>query len=109
MSAMGRYDEGALREQWLFSVQETVGRVLPQFVSGISLEDINRAYGGGLICGFYGVRAEISQSGRRWVRGRVRALRVERASKEYRQLVAAIYRLGLQHGEEIRTGANCPT
>lgn len=96
--------EAALREGMLSFLQESTKRVLSQFAGGQLFDDINAAYSGGLIGGFYGKETAIAQHGRGVVRDRVRALKKVRSRQEYRRMVVTIYRLGLQHGKAIKTG-----
>jgi len=95
-------EDAVLRERLMFCVQESVRRVLMQFVNGEILEDTCSSYVGGMIGGFYGERSAIAQRGRRWVRCRLRELRLNRKNRGYRCMVVEIYRLGIQHGKAIK-------
>ncbi|WP_124519114.1 hypothetical protein [Burkholderia stagnalis] len=104
MNMFGVDDCNVVCERRLYLVRESARCVLSQFSTGELFEDIYGAYGGGLLGGFYGLRAELSKDVRWWLRERVRELRVNEVNIEYRKMMLSMYRVGLLHGEAIRLG-----
>ncbi|HDR9879692.1 TPA: hypothetical protein QDE50_21880 [Burkholderia cenocepacia] len=109
MQVKGTSKDAVLREGMLYFLQESTKRVLSQFASGQLLDDVDGAYSGGLIGGFYGGQAAVAQLGRRRMRERIGALRSIRSRREYRRMILTIYCLGVQHGRAIRRGEVLPT